>query len=342
MIFIKTIFKICFVIIGTIIGAGFASGKEIYSFFCVYGSNGFLGLLFSNILIGFIVFISFNIVLENNIKTYSDFISFLVGKNKILKYSTTNIINIFLLISFIVMVSGFGAYFSQEFNLSAFFGATIVSILAFVTFFKNIDGIIKVNSFLIPFLIILILLLGVKSNIIFFNFSKLTVKFHSGWLINSFLYASYNSIVLIPIIINLKKYINSKQQVKLVTFLTVLFMIIMSVIIYIVLCLNMPVINNIDIPIVYIASGFGAIYKYLYGFVILAAIFTTAISTGFSFLRSFAKTKKQYFYYAIIICVIAILCSNFGFSNLLNLLYPILGYLGLGQIVLLFFCFFVD
>lgn len=79
----------------------------------------------------------------------------------------------------------------------------------------------------------------------------------------------------------------------------------------------------------------GFIFKYLYGLVILAAIFTTAISTGYSFLENISKNKKQYFYYAVFICVIGIFCCNFGFSFLLNLLYPILGYLGLFQIGLL-------
>ena len=41
-------FKIIFVIIGTIIGAGFASGKEILTFFNVYGYYGLFGLLISN------------------------------------------------------------------------------------------------------------------------------------------------------------------------------------------------------------------------------------------------------------------------------------------------------
>lgn len=36
---VKNIYKATFVIIGTIIGAGFASGQEIYTFFNRYGFN---------------------------------------------------------------------------------------------------------------------------------------------------------------------------------------------------------------------------------------------------------------------------------------------------------------
>ena len=337
MIFIKNIFNICFVIIGTIIGAGFASGKEIYTFFCVYGTNGLFGILISNFIIGLVIYLTFKIVINNNIKTYSDFIKCLVGSNKILNYTINNIMNIFLLISFIVMVSGFGAYFNQEFNISAIFGALIISVLAFFTFFKDIDGIVKINTFLIPILIFLIILLGFKEGFLSFAINSFPTASGFSWILRSILYASYNSIVLIPIIINLQNLLSNKKQVKYVIGFTLFIMVLMSIIIYGVLILNISEIENIEIPIVFIANKFGIIYKYLYGLVILIAIFTTAISEGYSFLENVAKSKKQYFIYSILICFLSIAFSNIGFGKLLDLLYPLLGYLGLLQIGVLCF-----
>ena len=52
----KKIFKTVFVIIGTLIGAGFASGQEIYIFFYQYGINGILGITISSILLGYVVY----------------------------------------------------------------------------------------------------------------------------------------------------------------------------------------------------------------------------------------------------------------------------------------------
>lgn len=335
MIFIKNIFKICFVIIGTIIGAGFASGKEIYTFFCIYGFNGFLGILISNIIIGLVIYLTFKTTIDNNIKNYSDFILYLVGSNKILNYTINNIMNVFLFISFVVMISGFGAYFNQEFNIPAIFGAAIISILTFFTFFKNIDGIVKINTYLIPLLIFLIIILGLKENILSFKINTLPISSGFSWFLKSILYASYNSIVLIPITINLKNLISNKKQIKYIIGITLLFMIIMSVIIFIILNINILEISNVEIPIVYIANKFGTIYKYLYGLVILIAIFTTAVSEGYSFLNNISKNKKNYFIYSILICTISIAFSNIGFGNLLDLLYPVLGYLGLLQIWIL-------
>ena len=52
----KNIFKIVFVIIGTLIGAGFASGQEIYLFFFSYGIEGLTGIIVSSVLMGITIY----------------------------------------------------------------------------------------------------------------------------------------------------------------------------------------------------------------------------------------------------------------------------------------------
>lgn len=271
-------------------------------------------------------------VFNNEIKDYFHFINYLVGDKKVLKYSINNLMNIFLLASFVVMISGFGAYFMQEFNLPALWGSCLIAILAFFTFFQNMNGIVKVNTYLIPILIFIVLLLGIKGNMEQFNPQYITGSNNWFWLIKSILYASYNSIILIPMIVNLKEMISNKKQIKYITLITFIIMIILSIIIYIVLSLHFNEIANLDIPIIFIASKFWGTFKYLYGLIILIAIFTTAISEGYSFLNNVSKTKKQYKIYSLAICLLAIAFSNVGFGKLLDILYPILGFLGLLQI----------
>ena len=52
----KNIIKSVSVIVGAVVGAGFASGQEIYSFFNVYNENGLVGIIISSILLGFIIY----------------------------------------------------------------------------------------------------------------------------------------------------------------------------------------------------------------------------------------------------------------------------------------------
>ena len=68
----KNILKIVFVIIGTLIGAGFASGQEMYIFFFSYGLEGIAGLFVSNILMGIIIYVSLKIINKYK-KTFSEY-----------------------------------------------------------------------------------------------------------------------------------------------------------------------------------------------------------------------------------------------------------------------------
>lgn len=86
-------------------------------------------------------------------------------------------------------------------------------------------------------------------------------------------------------------------------------------------------------PAVYAINNICPKIKNIYGIIILISIFTTAISLGISFLQNVAINKKSYNVIAILICISAVVFSGIGFSNLVNSMYPILGILGLLQII---------
>lgn len=329
---LKNICKVLFVILGTIIGAGFASGKEIFTFFNIYGYKGFIGIIISMSFIGLIIYKTNNIILKHNISRYSEFMNRIIGNKKRINGVINNIINIFLYISFQIMVAGFGAYFLQGLNINQIYGIVIIVILSYITFLNNIEGLVKINEYLVPVMIVVILLLGFKNSSSFVNARFLGSPSIFGWIISAILYASYNTITLIQILISLKKYIITKRETKVISILVSIFLIIFGAIIYILLNENYHVSSNSEMPVMLVSSKMGNIYEYIYGFVIMASIFTTAISSGYSFLQNISKTKKQYHIIASVMCISAIFISQIGFSNLVNLMYPIFGYLGIIQI----------
>ena len=91
-------------------------------------------------------------------------------------------------------------------------------------------------------------------------------------------------------------------------------------------------ITKLEMPAVYVVSNIFKFLEIIYGFIILGSIFTTSISLGTSFLQNVSKNKRSYTQIAAIMCITSVLTSQIGFSNLINLLYPIFGYLGLIQI----------
>lgn len=149
------ILKVVFVIIGTIIGAGFASGQEVYAFFFSFGKKGVFGIVVSSIIMGITIYKTLKIVQKNNIRNYKKFLDYLI-KNEKVKEITNIVINIFILASFYIMIAGFGAYLEQEFNLNSLIGSGILAILCIIIFKTNVKGFVKVNEILIPILIFII------------------------------------------------------------------------------------------------------------------------------------------------------------------------------------------
>ena len=82
-----------------------------------------------------------------------------INKKEKLKELINSIINIFILISFYVMIAGFGAYLEQEINLNSFIGSSILAFLCVILFKTNIKGIVKINEILIPILIAVVLVI---------------------------------------------------------------------------------------------------------------------------------------------------------------------------------------
>ena len=325
----KKTLQISFCIIGAILGAGFASGKEIYLFFGQYGNKGKIGIIISFITIGIIINKTIKIANDKKIENNEEFLKQLGSKTGIIKA----IINIFLLITYYIMISAYSAYFKQELNIPQIIGSITIVIINYITLRKNIQGIIKTNQILIPILIIVITIFGIK-NIT----SNQIPKEPNGiqYITSAILYASYNSITLIPMLITLRKQITTQKENKKICIITTITLITLAFAINTTIQNIDQNINKIELPTVYIVSKEGTIAKYIYGAIILTSIYTTAITTLYSFLKNNCKTEKQYKKYNIIINASAIIISNISFTTMLSKIYPIFGILGLIQIYKIF------
>lgn len=332
----KNVLKVVFVIIGTLIGAGFASGQEVYLFFFSYGMKGLIGILISSIIIGVVIYSTFNILNKYKINTYKDFLNILIPKNTKLKIIANFIINIFILITFFIMIAGFGAYFEQEIGINRLVGSLILAIITFIVFMTSIKGVVKVNELIVPILIGFIFIIGIISikDIHILNLENYVIRTnYTNFALSAVLYSSYNSILLIPVLITLNNYVKNKKQIFYISFISAIVTILLSVIIFLLLVRVDVDISKLEMPVVYVVSNMFKMLRYIYGVIILGSIFTTAISLGVSFLQNTAKNKKGYTQISIIMCITSVIISKFGFSNLVSLLYPIFGYLGLIQIL---------
>lgn len=259
------------------------SVKKFIPFSLCIGKFGILGIIISAGLIGYIVYKTLKIIKKNDINNYDEFLDSIIGnfktKNINIKIVLNFIINVFLLITFFIMCAGFSAYFKQELGVNIVVTSIFVSILCFFILNKSIKGIFILNSVLMPVIIVLILFLGIK--VFNINTAISEVQNSGNWFLSSVLYASYNSITLISILIPMKKYIESKKDISKIAVSCALTIIGLAITMFILLGSIDLDISKIELPTIYATKKLGEIYKYLYGGVILSAILTTAISSGY-------------------------------------------------------------
>lgn len=337
----KNIMNVVFVLIGTLIGAGFASGQEINVFFFSHGTSGILGIILSTVLMGAIIYKTLKIVEKYQINNYKELIEILLKnmQNTKIKKIINLIINIFILITFFIMIAGFGAYFEQELGINSIIGSIILAIIVFFIIIKSDKGVVKANEILVPILIISLIIIGIINlkEVNLLKINKYLINTNNlNWIVDAILYSSYNSILLIPVIITLKNYIKNKKEILAISTIITAIIIILSILVFIILTRIDVNIENLEMPVAYVVSHMPKIFTIFYGIVILGSIFTTSVSLGNSFLQNICKKQKSYPQIAVIMCITSVLVSKIGFSNLVSILYPIFGYLGILQIYKIF------
>ena len=233
------------------------------------------------------------------------------------------------------MIAGFGTYFSQEFGINQIVGSLVLATITYIILNTNVRGVVKANGIIVPILIILVVIIGLLNlkNLPLLQIKNYMISNNNiEFILQAILYASYNNILLIPVLITLNKYIKNKKQINKISILSSGIIAIMSTLIFLLLTKVDVDIEKLEMPAVYVVSNMFYILKYLYGFVILGSIFTTTISLGMSFLQNTSKNEKSYSQIVLIMCITSVIISKIGFSNLVNMLYPIFGYLGILQI----------
>lgn len=343
----KSTSKVLYVIVATLVGAGFASGKEIYSFFFVYGTKGIFGIIISGALISWVAYKVLMLCYVNGISTFQEFCNYLIGRcfpgkvcgavNEI-SGVINGVMNVILLITFYIMISGFSSFLYQEFYVGRVVGSIVIIFLCYVAFKRNVDGLVKISNYLIPVLIIFLVFISVKNVDFIENYNSIKYVFvESGWVVpvvKAVLYGSYNCILLVPVIVALNGVISGKRASLMVGVATFVTIVVLSFSVYNILLLGDVQTFALEMPIIQIVKRYGGLCRLVYVVMIAISIYTTAISTGCGFLNG--SSKSRFGRNLVLMCASAVVLSQISFSTFIELLYPVLGVIGFVEVVAIF------
>jgi uncharacterized membrane protein YkvI len=140
------------VYIGTVVGAGFATGQEILQFFVHFGARGLLGLILAACLF---VFFGLRILrLGRNLRACSHREIIIHASGPRLGVLLDAIITFFLFGSVASMIAGTGALFKQLWNLPESAGGLLMAIFTAAAVWRGISGVISSIRFVALFLIV--------------------------------------------------------------------------------------------------------------------------------------------------------------------------------------------
>lgn len=330
-------FKVAATYIGTVVGAGFASGQEVLQFFAVFGKNGVAGLLVTTILFIIFGYIIMDLGKRLNSSSHLGVIRFSGGKY--LGTVIDFVITFFLFGALTAMIAGAGAMFSQQFGIPAAWGNFIMAATAAITVLTGINGIINSISFVVPFLLVSavgISIASISSTPAGINMAAAvpaSFGLVKNWLWSAILYTSYNTVLSVAVLAPLGAKAADHKTIRNGAILGGLGLGVGAAAIYAALVRNLGSVINLEIPMTFIAGRISYKIQIVYALVLLSEIYTTAVGNlyGFAARITGIEGRKGMLFIAGS-TILAFIAGRLGFSTLVKYLYPLVGY---GGIILL-------
>ncbi len=301
----KTFFSIM-IIIGTVLGSGFASGKEIAVFFSRFGTISYFFILIA-------FFLFFGVI----------FLFLSMGEKLSKKISSSKIFAFLTLIVSLIFTS---SMFAGEMNVLPqnlfvkIAAASLMLLMCFVVIKKGMGSLEKFNSILIPFTL-LSLLMVLCLNFSVPNFIK-SQNVYAG-VFFTFLYVVLNFSISSIVIAKSGAQLTKKQKV-FASFFSSLTLSVFLLLSNFVL-LSHPAAMQESMPLLAISSGMGLV---LIKFVIFSGCITTLFSLVYTSADCLKKFKFNFFGTCFVALILPFCFSFLGFGVIVSYLYPFASVLG--------------
>ncbi|KAB2951717.1 hypothetical protein F9B85_11430 [Heliorestis acidaminivorans] len=317
------------------VGAGFATGQEVLQFFVYFGSSGILAIAFITALFVLFGYIILEIGQRLKAESHREVIQYAGGRW--LGTIIDGVITFFLFGALTAMSAGAGAVFSEQFGLSHYIGSLLLLGLTLAVVMTGISTVISAISYLVPLL--LLSLFGIFIATLWFNPIDWAILAQTAnpaqapvpyWPLSAIIYVSYNLVLAIAVLAPMGKHVPDKDTLRRGAFFGGLGLGLGSLAIFLTVIAYLPGILAYEVPMAFIAAQFTPFIQIAYSIILLLQIFTTAVGSLFGFaIRLTSQESPTYRWLLIASVVGAFVAGQFGFTNLVRILYPAVGYAGL-------------
>ena len=308
------------VYIGTVIGAGFASGREIWEFFSRYGRQGRHGILLSAL---FLVYLGVKAMLwgqRMEARSYRDFLFMVAGPR--LGRLGEWLMTLFLLVLTGIMLAGAGAVTVQQ-GIPWAVGCWGTVFLAVLVLKRRLSGIKGVNMALIPLLFLVGIMLQIKetSGILW---EQKPDSSGAWWILSACQYSGYNLFLALPVLVTMYQL---EKDPAVLRWGGVLGGIGLGALAF----LFHQAISGMDgfrweLPLMMIIKGWGQVWGWIYAFVLWGELFSTLLAHAFGLATRLGWVNQRWYVWQLTLLLAGtVLISRVGFADLIRLVYPVFG-----------------
>lgn len=317
---------------GCFLGAGYVSGQELWQFFGSFGAKGFIGLAITMLLLFGIGVI----MIRLNQETGQGEVDKLVVCWDVpaLRIAVCALELVFLFGVSTIMAAGVGALINQLLGIPTWIGCALFTVLVAVISLAGLEGMVKAFSVSVPILVGVTFIFGIATlaqNGIpeIHGVTSGSNPLMGSWFVAAISFACYNIFGSIAMIAPLGELVKNKKTVFTGIAAGVLMLVIIALSVLISVSTESSFISA-ELPMLALAGAKTPALGYVYGVLLLIAMFGTALSSLVAFANMLClKSEKinSRRIWLIVIYAVCMFCGSlFGFGDLISVVYPIFGY----------------
>ncbi len=264
----KKAFKAAAVYTGLVIGAGFASGREILEYFNIPSGTNFSGILIAAFLF---MTVAYAIMEKSADEKLCDYDSYIDSVCKRAAPVVKAFMLLYMFCGLFVMFSGSGALICDTTMLPEVFGAVLMALICFVVISCDLKGIVTLNLILVPLMVCGIVYVAVCSAIFGAEPTFSVFNTRTAVMFSAVCYASYNTVTAGAVLVPLA----ADSDIKTIRAASVGGGIIIGLLILIVWAVqgaNFDILYESELPMLTLASLCGKTCKRFYTAVLFMAI----------------------------------------------------------------------
>ena len=323
--------------IGVIMGAGFASGRECWQFFGVFGKKGYYGAIASTVCFVLLACMITYIARSKNTSDLGKLIS--PFDNKYIDSIIGWVLAGTYYTMIIAMTAAGGSLLNQQFGISKVIGGVIIAVLCIVTVLGDFERVSKVFRLLVPVLFtvgIITIILTIRAD---FPQSGPVSGYRPGrmspnWPISAVVFMAYNTMGMITMSGNSAINARDNKNAYAGAVTGTLCLGILTLLLLRAILTDMAFSSGLDLPMLGFSGRISPVLNAIYAVVLYGAVYSTGASTYYGFSTKLRPGKSREM---IIIAgaVLGFFLGLTGFRKLVEFLYPAQGYIGILFIVLI-------